>query len=62
MCELCRQSPCPSRCPNAEVGMPPYFCDACGRPLYVGDTAYAIEERVYCAECVEDGIFEVDFG
>jgi len=39
--------------------MPPYFCDACGMPLYMGETAYALEDNVYCAECVDGAIFEV---
>lgn len=60
MCELCHQTPCPARCPNADVGMPPYFCDVCGMPLYAGEVAYALEEGVYCGDCVENAVFEVD--
>ena len=41
--------------------MPPYFCDLCGCPIYVGETAYELDDKVYCSECVEDGIFEVDY-
>lgn len=61
MCEICKQCPCPSRCPNADAGEAPYYCDACGCPLYVGDTAYSVEEHIYCEECVTDGVFEIDF-
>lgn len=59
MCELCKQTPCPARCPNAEVGMPPYFCDECGMPLYAGEKAYMIEENVYCEDCILEARFDV---
>lgn len=64
MCELCWQTPCASRCPNAEpnteTGMPPYYCSDCGSPMYAGDRAYELQGEIYCEACVEDSAFYVD--
>lgn len=52
MCDMCWQSPCDSRCPNAPE--PPVFalCRECGEPIYDGDEYYEIEGRCYCEACV----------
>ena len=59
MCEICRRTPCPAMCPNADRGEPPYYCDSCGRPIYYGETAFEIDCRVYCHDCMDEGEFEV---
>ena len=64
MCELCWQIPCADRCPNAEPareeGMPPYYCAACGMPLYAGEGAYELDGEVYCRDCVDAAAFTVE--
>lgn len=55
MCEICRHSPCDSRCPNASE--PPVFaeCEACGMEIYDGDEYYDIDGFNYCESCVRGG-------
>lgn len=55
MCEICRQSICPSGCPNAPD--PPLFakCEACGAEIYDGDEYYKIDDHKYCESCVQGG-------
>lgn len=55
MCEICRQSMCPSGCPNAPE--PPVYteCDECDESIYDGDEYYAIGDRNYCESCVMGG-------
>lgn len=64
MCELCWQTPCHDRCPNArepeEVGMPPHYCESCGMPMYAGEEGYDLGGQVWCAECVRDAAFTVE--
>lgn len=52
MCEICRHTPCDSRCPNAPL--PPIFaeCEACGYEIYDGDEYYEINGHKYCESCV----------
>lgn len=63
MCDVCRQTPCASACPNAPE--PPVFgrCACCGFKIYDGDDYYDIGGDIYCEECVEDSkkIAEVDY-
>lgn len=51
MCEICRQSPCDARCPNADP--PKVFgqCDECGADLTV-DNAYFEDDdgNIFCSE------------
>ena len=52
MCEYCRQSICPSSCPNAPE--PPVFaeCCECGAEILLGDDYYDINGDYYCEECI----------
>lgn len=52
MCELCRQTPCHSRCPNADE--PPIVtrCLKCHEPIREGDDYYDIEGDAFCEECI----------
>ena len=37
MCEICRQEPCDSRCPNYTLQNVKYYCDSCGQGIYDGE-------------------------
>lgn len=37
MCDICRRSPCDSRCPNAPEPKRVYVCSRCGEGVYAGD-------------------------
>ena len=54
MCDVCRMSPCDSRCPNAPE--PEVFgrCINCGRNIYDGDDFYDIGGDYFCEECIND--------
>lgn len=62
MCDICLQSPCHSRCPNAD---PPIYghCEICGDPIYDQEMFYELDEHIYCESCVFDGYktAEVDY-
>ncbi len=60
MCQLCRQYPCNSRCPNADE--PPIFaeCEECGAEIHDGDEYYAVGDHIYCEECVHHKTAEVE--
>lgn len=54
MCEVCRQHPCDSRCPNAPEEPVYGVCEACGDYIYVGDEFYQIGLHDFCVSCVEN--------
>lgn len=37
MCEICRQHPCHSRCPNYEPPKTDYHCSICDEGIYNGE-------------------------
>ena len=51
MCEECRQTYCPTGCPN--VPEPPIVlrCSICGEPIYAGELY--VEELDLCAACLD---------
>ena len=53
MCEVCRQTKCDPRCPNAD-DKALYYCKICGGEIYDGDTMYVFENVRICEECVSD--------
>ncbi|MBE6588831.1 MAG: hypothetical protein E7643_01510 [Ruminococcaceae bacterium] len=60
MCEVCGKIRCPDLCPeNMHGSEAPYYCLVCGRPIYVGETAYELEEGVLCEDCMQEAAFEV---
>lgn len=50
MCEICRNNPCLSSCPNAPDPKPVARCIYCESPLYVGDKHF----RGVCEDCLND--------
>lgn len=58
MCDVCRQTPCHPRCPNAEI---PIFdlCEKCGAKIYDGDDYFEVDGNNYCEDCVSHRTAEV---
>lgn len=55
MCEICRSSPCLTRCPNAPEPPTIYTCKYCGEPVIAGDEYMEIDGDYYHLEdCAQD--------
>lgn len=52
MCEICRQTICPSGCPNAPIWEPP-TCDLCG-----GEARWGYEGLYLCTRCLRESVTE----
>ena len=53
MCELCHQSPCNPRCPNAPEPPAVYVCSGCGENIYSGDNYWDIMGEQFCEACID---------
>ena len=53
MCECCLQTPCHSRCPNADVSTVG-TCECCGEDIAVGEEIVVIGDDYYHYDCVND--------
>lgn len=60
ICEICRKSPCDTRCPNAPEPPVIHECASCGEEIREGDTYYRLDGIPYCEECVEIGREEAE--
>ena len=40
MCDVCMQTPCDYRCPNAALAQPVLLCECCGGEIYEGEIYY----------------------
>lgn len=54
MCSVCLQSPCSSRCPNADEEKPIYVCDECGYGIFEGDKFFDSPDGYICKDCLEN--------
>ena len=54
MCEICRQTPCHPRCPNAPEPKPVKRCCLCGEGIYEGDEYLITTDGCVCKDCLED--------
>lgn len=54
MCEICRQSPCHPRCPNAGEPEGKYTCIKCGYGIMENEEYLALPDGPVCLECLED--------
>jgi len=59
MCQICRQSPCHSRCPNAPEPEAVHTCKSCKEPIVVGDEYYEMDGEFYHEECFEDNAVKI---
>lgn len=62
MCEICLQSPCPPRCPNAPEPPCVFICSGCGDPILDGDDYWDILGEQFCEGCIDGarGVAEYD--
>lgn len=60
MCDICRKTPCDSRCPNAPEPPIVFECYNCGKPIRVGDDYLKIGAERYCIKCCFCGTAEFD--
>ena len=54
MCELCRQHPCSSRCPNAPDPPAVFICSGCGQEIYEGEDYWDIMGEQFCEDCIDE--------
>lgn len=54
MCDICRQTPCASLCPNAPEPSVFTRCSECGDKIYDGDVYYEIINEYFCEDCVDN--------
>ena len=54
MCDICRQTPCHPRCPNAPEPKPVERCCLCGEGIYEGDEYLITTDGCVCKDCLED--------
>lgn len=59
MCEICKQNPCHSRCPNAPELEPTYKCVKCHEGIFSGDRFLELNSGKICMDCLEDMSVEV---
>lgn len=52
MCDICRQSPCHPRCPNADDPVTVFVCSGCGRSIKEGDDYWDIMGEQFCERCI----------
>ena len=53
MCQICGQTPCLSRCPNAKDEAGNTECRFCKSPIHKGDRYLPTPEGSYCVECLK---------
>ena len=53
-CDVCLQSPCHPRCPNAADPPAVFVCSGCGDDIYDGDDYWDILGEQFCERCVDD--------
>lgn len=61
MCDVCRQSPCDPRCPNAPNPPAVYTCKCCDEAVVAGDEFVELDGSYYHAECFMDNAANILF-
>lgn len=52
MCDICLQSPCHPRCPNAPDPPAVYICSGCGHTIREGDDYWEVLGEQFCGDCI----------
>ena len=52
MCDICLQTPCSPRCPNAPEPPVVCLCANCEREIHDGDGVYEINDEKWCERCI----------
>ena len=53
MCDMCWQTPCHPRCPNAPEPPVIHNCIHCGVKIREGDYYYDIDGEPWCENCIK---------
>ena len=55
MCDICLQTPCHPRCPNAPEPeeIPVFVCSGCSREILDGEDYWEILGEQWCEECID---------
>lgn len=54
MCDVCMQTPCDYRCPNAALAQPVLLCECCGGEIYEGEIYYeCVDGMDLCEACFD---------
>ncbi|MBR5874780.1 MAG: hypothetical protein IKY90_08625 [Oscillospiraceae bacterium] len=61
MCNICRQTPCPSMCPNADEPRAVYICSNCGETIREGEDYLSFMGEQVCMYCVEELTYEAEY-
>ena len=61
MCDICRQSPCASQCPNAPEPKSVFICSGCGGNIYDGEYYYDVLGEQFCEECMDGAKKEAEY-
>lgn len=59
MCNICHQTPCHPRCPNAPEPQAVYTCKICGQSIVDGEEYYEMDGEYYHEECFEDNAVKI---
>lgn len=59
MCDICRNTPCHYRCPNAKEPEIKYTCAYCNEGIEAGEEYYSMEGKRYHMECLEDSAYDI---
>lgn len=54
MCDVCLQTPCHPRCPNAPEPPTVYTCKHCGEPIVAGEEYCEFDGDYYHEDCFSD--------
>ena len=61
MCDICRQFPCPSGCPNAAEPRTVFVCSGCDQDIYEGDNVFHIMGEQFCETCIQNAKEEAEY-
>lgn len=54
MCEMCLQTPCDPRCPNAPELKEVHICVKCFEGIYSGEKCFNGPDGYICERCIDD--------
>lgn len=54
MCDMCWQTPCHPRCPNAPEPLVIHKCIHCGAEIREGESYYDIDGEPWCEDCIKE--------
>ena len=61
MCEVCLQTPCNPRCPNAPDPPTVFVCSGCSESIREGDYYWDIFGEQFCENCIKSAKREAEY-